>query len=295
MNMVIDALTKLGADVKSTASTIPMRILNGICAGEIEIDGSESSQLLTGLLIALPFAEAPSTIHVNNLKSKPYIDLTLKALRSFGIDVEHDDYKTFRIQPQKLDKDVDYTVESDWSGAAFHIVGAAISGTIELVGLDEDSTQADKSIVEAVIGCGAKVNWLNGKLQVSKSSLNAFEFDATDCPDLFPPLAALASCCTGVSKISGVHRLKYKESDRAQTIQKELQNLGIHVAVEGDQLVVHGGKIIGGMVHSHNDHRIAMMCAVLASVSDSPIDILGHTAINKSYPSFYKDLEMMNH
>ncbi|GAB5416571.1 MAG: 3-phosphoshikimate 1-carboxyvinyltransferase [Crocinitomicaceae bacterium] len=295
MDMVIDALEKLGANVSSNKGKLPLHIKGGIQSGTIEIDGSESSQLLTGLLVALSFLQGESTIHVDRLKSIPYVQMTLDILAEFGAIVKHDDFKTFYIPTPKVGHNpIHYTVEGDWSGASFHVVGAALSGEIELKGLNPNSAQADKAIVDAVALAGAKVGWEDGTLLVSEGARKAFEFDATHCPDLFPPLAALAACCEGTSKFTGVSRLASKESNRGLTIQSELKKLGIQVDLDGDEMFVTGGQVQAGRIDSQNDHRIAMMGGILATKSTGPIEITNPEAVNKSYPAFFKDLTQIS-
>jgi len=295
MDMVIDALEQLGAKVTSESGKIPLKIEGEIHAGTLQIDASESSQLLTGLLIALAYFPEESTIHVTAIKSIPYVQMTLDILNDFGIQIEHDRYLKYRIPAnQKWKAPNKYSVEGDWSGASFHCVGAAISGEIRLVGLNETSSQADRAILSALASCGARVAWENGALLIASNELNAFHFDATQCPDLFPPLAALAANCSGISSIEGVTRLAHKESNRALTIQTELQKVGIRVDLDHDTMRIHGGKVKEGTVDSHNDHRIAMMAAILATCSDGPITITNAGAIAKSYPEFFSDLKRVS-
>ncbi|PWL27382.1 MAG: 3-phosphoshikimate 1-carboxyvinyltransferase [Fluviicola sp. XM-24bin1] len=295
MDMVIDALEKLGARVDSNDGKLPLNITGKIQSGTIEIDGSESSQLLTGLLIALSFLPDDSTIHVQNLKSIPYVQMTLDILDSFGVKVTHEDFQTFRIPAYTSDFDsknesLAYTVEGDWSGASFHVVGSALSGEIALTGLNPKSAQADKAIVDAVRLAGASVEWKEDVLHVKEGEKKAFEFDATHCPDLFPPLAALAAGCEGTSTFIGVSRLASKESNRGLTIQSEMKKLGIEVELDGDVMRVTGGQVQAGTIDSNNDHRIAMMGAILATQTDAEIEITNPNAVNKSYPAFFEDL-----
>ena len=291
MDMVMDALEKLGASVKAQNGKLPLHIQGGIESGIVDIDGSESSQLLTGLLIALSFAPGTSTIHVRDLRSIPYVQMTLDILEAFGITVQHEKFETFYIPeaPKLIEKET-YKVEGDWSAASFHIVGAALSGQIALAGLHSNSAQADKAILDAVKMAGANVSWEKDVLHVSEGAKKAFEFDATHCPDLFPPLAALATGCEGVSVISGVSRLASKESNRGLTIQSELAKLGIQVRLTGDKMFIKGGTIRGGEIDSNNDHRIAMMGAILAVRAKDSIQIKRSEAVNKSYPTFFEDI-----
>lgn len=296
MNMVVEALEKLGAKVASQDHRLPLRVEGKIQPGTIEVDASESSQVLTGLLIALSFLPGQSTIRLSGVKSIPYIQMTLDILKEFGVEIPHEDYKVFYIpEAPDFSRATDrYEVEGDWSGASFHVVGAALSGSIELEGLSQVSAQADRAIVNVVRMAGANAVWKDSKLRVSSSYLKSFTFDATNCPDLFPPVAALAVCCEGVSEIVGVSRLASKESNRGLTIQSELKKLGIRVDLEGDLMRVHGGKIHGGTIDSCNDHRIAMMGAILATKTEESITIANPYAVNKSYPNFFDDIQTIS-
>ncbi len=291
MDMVIDALEKLGAKVQSKEGKLPLLVDGKIQSGTIEIDGSESSQLLTGLLIALSFLPGKSTIHVQDLKSIPYVQMTLDILEAFDVEVTHDNFQTFRIpEVTSTSEERLYTVEGDWSGASFHVAGAALSGEIKLMGLNQNSAQADRAIVDAVKLAGASVEWKDDVLHVKEGTKKAFEFDATHCPDLFPPLAALAAGCTGTSTFKGVSRLASKESNRGLTIQSELKKLGIEVQLEGDLMHVTGGKVQAATIDSNNDHRIAMMGSILATQTEDAIGITNPQAVNKSYPAFFADI-----
>jgi len=291
MDMVIDALQKLGCKVTSNEGKLPLVIEGKLNAGTLEIDGSESSQLLTGLLIALSFLSEASTIKVKELKSIPYVQMTLDILKSFGVEITHSNFETFTISAYKSTaNNAHYLVEGDWSGASFHVVGAALSGDIFLLGLNRNSAQADRAILEAVQLAGAEVSWDGPVLRVSEGKRKAFEFDATHCPDLFPPLAALAAGCDGTSVVHGVSRLASKESNRGLTIQSEMQKLGIAVTLDGDVMRITGGKVIPATIDSNNDHRIAMMGAIMATLTDGAISIQNPQAVNKSYPAFFEDI-----
>jgi 3-phosphoshikimate 1-carboxyvinyltransferase len=291
--IVADALSKLGVEVRTHKGLLPIQIKGPIKAGSIEIDGSLSSQLLTGLLIALPLADGDSTIKVRDLKSKPYIDMTLSIMQAFGVEVEHEDYQNFYIKGCQTYKDCEYAIEGDWSGAAFFLVYGAISGGIEIVNLNKASLQADKAILEALSLVGALVSLKSDSILVEKANLNAFEFDATDCPDLFPPLVCLASQCKGISRFKGVSRLIHKESNRALVLQKEFRKMGISIVIEGDEMYVTGGRAKACNVDSHNDHRIAMAAAIMNLFCEGNIEIENKEAINKSYPSFFDELSKL--
>ena len=215
VGMIGEALTQLGVKFQSDKGLLPFDIQGPVKGGKAIIDGSVSSQLLTGLLMALPLAENNSEINVTNLKSKPYIDMTIDLLSDFGIDIENNVYKSFRVAGHQQYLAAEYTIEGDWSGSAFLLVAAAIAGNVKIKGLRTDSKQPDRAILDVLQQSGAICRYHQNEIVTLKSELNAFSFDATECPDLFPPLAVLAAYCTGTSKISGVNRLFYKESNRA--------------------------------------------------------------------------------
>ena len=293
---------KLGIEIQSQLGYLPIQIKGPLKPANIEVDGSLSSQFLTGLLMAYAATDhTNAVIEVQDLKSKPYIDLTLSVLNAFGWKVQHQDYKRFEfLAHPPLAAHIDYTVEGDWSGAAFLLVAGAIAGPITVKGLQLDSTQADKAVLQALKATGASIEIKEHTIQIGPSKdsagitipLNAFEFDATDCPDLFPPLVALASVCDGITILHGVSRLAHKESDRGLTLQTEFAKLGIRIELDQDRMLVYGGTgIHGAEVFSQHDHRIAMACGVVALCADGPISITDAEAVNKSYTDFFKHLQ----
>ena len=295
---------KLGIEIQSQAGYLPIQIKGPLKPANIEVDGSLSSQFLTGLLMAFAATEnTNAVIEVQGLKSKPYIDLTLSVLNTFGWKVQHQDYKRFEfLAHPPLADHIDYTVEGDWSGAAFLLVAGAIAGPIVVKGLQLNSTQADKAVMQALKDAGASIDINENAIQIGPAkdkagvvgSLKAFEFDATHCPDLFPPLVALAAVCNGVTILHGVSRLAHKESDRGLTLQKEFAKLGIRIELNQDRMMVYGGTgIIGAEVFSQHDHRIAMACGVAALCADGPITITDAEAVNKSYTDFFKHLQYL--
>ncbi|HZL76555.1 MAG TPA: 3-phosphoshikimate 1-carboxyvinyltransferase [Bacteroidales bacterium] len=290
MFMIEEALNQLGVKCTSSGGFLPLTIEGPIVGGHCEIDGSVSSQLLTGLLMALPLAAGNSEIRVNNLKSKPYIDMTIQILKSFGISVENRDYSLFRIQGNQKYIPQSYTVEGDWSGGAFLLVAGAINGQLCVGGLRSDSMQSDKLIVNALENAGAHIISGENQIEITRSELKAFEFDATESPDLFPPLVALASYCEGISTIKGVSRLIYKESDRAKALQEEFGKMGIKIEIHNDLMFVIGGKPQGARVESHDDHRIAMAIAVSSLGATGKVSIRDSQCVAKSYPGFFDDL-----
>jgi 3-phosphoshikimate 1-carboxyvinyltransferase len=293
MNMIEEALNQLGATCTTEGGFLPIRIRGSLTGGYCEIDGSVSSQLLTGLLMALPLAERDSGIKVMNLKSRPYIDMTVQALDSFGVKIRNKDYSYFDIPGNQKYTPRMFTVEGDWSGAAFLLVAAAINGELKIAGLHTDSKQSDRLIIDALKKAGARIETENENIFISKSNLTAFEFDATESPDLFPPLVSLAAYCNGVSVIKGVSRLIYKESNRAAALMEEFGKMNITVELKGDLMFVTGGRPGGAQVNPHNDHRIAMAAAVTALGSTGRVYIEDSQCVGKSYPGFFADLKRL--
>jgi 3-phosphoshikimate 1-carboxyvinyltransferase len=310
MDFFDEIFPQLGIRVVSNGGKLPLEIQGPLQPRTIEIDGSLSSQFLTGLLFAFAAAGAPGvSIRVRDLKSKPYIDLTLQVMRCFGWEVENRDYAEFLFNAERRAGDPVYTVEGDWSGGAFLLVAGALAGPVRIKGLDEWSAQADKAILQALCDCGAVLEIGAGDILVGPPAagsanadgsanaagamlLTAFKFDATDCPDLFPPLVALAAFCAGTTEILGVTRLAHKESDRGLTLQEEFGKMGVRIELQGDKMLVFGGQgIKGAVVHSRHDHRIAMACAVAALKAEGAVVIEDAEAIDKSYPDFYRDLQ----
>ncbi|WP_336517944.1 3-phosphoshikimate 1-carboxyvinyltransferase [Pollutibacter soli] len=296
MHFFDEIFPQLGISIQTLNGKLPLDIKGPLKPANITVDGSLSSQFLTGLLMAYSAAEASDvTITVNNLTSKPYIDLTLDVMKKFGMKIpEVKNFETFYF-PSAANKasaeNIAYTVEGDWSGGAFLLVAGAIAGGLKVKGLQADSTQADKAILDALDNAGVKLNITENEIDVIPGVLKAFDFDATECPDLFPPLVALAAACDGQTTITGAKRLTHKESDRATVLKEEFGKLGILVELDGDLMHVHGGtQVHAAITHSHHDHRIAMAVAVAGLIADGPVVIEDAQAVKKSYPEFYRHL-----
>ncbi|MEW5845287.1 MAG: 3-phosphoshikimate 1-carboxyvinyltransferase [Bacteroidota bacterium] len=290
MSMVTNGLMQVGVKCTTNKGKLPITVQGPIQGGIVKVDGSVSSQAITGLLMASPYAKTDVTIEVENLSSRPYIDLTIQIMRDFGVQVEILPNDTYRIAAHQSYKACEYNVEGDWSGAAFMLVAGAIAGEVEVINLNPKSLQADRLILEALMSAGASLSVQENRIAVRKASLKPFDFDARNCPDLFPPLVALAACCNGQSRILGVNRLHGKESDRALTLQQEFGKLGVTIDLIGDLMVVNGASINPATTLSHGDHRIAMACAIAALAAKGPVEIDGSEAVSKSYPNFFDDL-----
>jgi 3-phosphoshikimate 1-carboxyvinyltransferase len=289
-------LPKLDVALTSFDGHVPFTVQGPLKPVAIKMDGSLSSQFLSGLLITLCFkATEPVTIEVNDLKSKKYIDLTIETLEHFGKVVEHEDYKLFRIIPSPFTKrrEVDITIEGDWSSAAFVLTAGALKGAVTVKGLSLRSMQGDMAILDVLKDCGVMVKVSeDDEISLERPErLKAFAFDATHVPDLFPVLAILAARCQGTSRIRGLHRLKQKESDREKSIVEMLTLFGVVHHKEEDELVIWGGGALRSCtINGYNDHRIVMAAATGAIVADGQVSITDAEAVAKSYPSFFGDL-----
>ena len=294
IEMMEEPLQALGVEVISNWGYLPISVKGPMRGGEIHVDGSLSSQFITGLLMALPLSPNDTVLHVENLKSRPYVDMTIDLAARFGVAIEHNNYEQFYIAGGQHYTPCTYNIEGDWSGASCLLVAGATAGSITIRNLNHISLQADLAIIEALARAGAEIITTNSSVTVHGGPLHAFEFDATDCPDLFPALAALAASCEGTSVLTGTQRLTYKESNRAETIAEVFGRLGIGVDLsEENTMRITGGTVSSAVVDSHNDHRIAMAAAVAALSSDDSVVIEGANAADKSYPNFWNDLDTL--
>ena len=320
MDMAEGALRAAGLSCRSAGGFPPLTVRGPLRGGRYRLDGRESSQFVTGLLIALAAAEGDSQIEIEELASAGYVDITLDVMAQFGAEARRlggpaaseagGGRALFAVKGRSGYRAARYEVEGDWSGAAFLLVAGALAGGvarggdaagaagiepegIEVAGLNPASAQPDRAIVAALRAAGADLTIAGGRVSVRRSRLRGFGFDARGCPDLFPPLVALASACAGESRIRGVSRLRAKESDRAAALSEEFGALGLDLAVEGDEIAVRpaaSGAIRGGVANARGDHRIAMAAAVAALAAAGPVAVDGAECVAKSYPGFWRDL-----
>ena len=294
MMLMIEPLRQLGVKVADGGGYLPIQVEGPIHGGEIEVDGSFSSQFITGLLLSLPMSQEDTTLKVKDAVSTPYIDMTIDTAKRFGVDIMHNegDYTEFFIKGGQQYQPTDLAIEGDWSGASTMLVAGAIAGEVTVSNLSTLSKQADTAICRALERAGAGIIIEQDSITVSKRDLKAFTFDATHCPDLFPALAALAAAAEGVSTIIGTSRLRHKESDRAETIRAEYEKLGIEVDITEENIMkIRGGKIQPATTFSHDDHRIAMSIAVSALRCEGEVTIENAECVAKSYPTFFEDLD----
>lgn len=269
--------------------TLPLTVSGKLTPGRFEIAGNVSSQYITGLLLALPILDGDSEIVLTTeLQSKPYVDMTVKVMADFGVKVEERENSYF-IPGNQVYQKRDYTVEADWSQAAFFMVAGALFGDVTLTGLDVNSTQGDKKIADILKKFGADVAVSNDRVVVKKSQLHGIEINATDIPDMVPSLAVAGIYASGKTVITGAQRLRYKESDRIESIVYNLKKLGAEVEENDDGMIITGSPLHAANMKGFNDHRIVMAMTVAATGVDGVSTIDDAQSINKSYPDFFND------
>ena len=289
-----DQLRAIGLHVQSNNGFLPIVIEGEITNSSLSVNASDSSQFLSGLLISLSQRPFDSVVHVSALSSTPYVDLTIDVVKDFGVRIRHDNYDTFYIEGNQSLSAQKINMEGDWSGASNHLVGAAISGEITMKGLSIVSTQADKCMLEVLADFGAIVEVNEREIKVKQNEKRPFVFDASNCPDLFPPLAILACAAVGTTEIKGLHRLVNKESNRQLSIVKMLNVLGVNFKIVSDSIFIEGNGVVqGGTIATYNDHRMSMAGAMAACIAASEITIDNVECVAKSYPNFFNDLEVL--
>ena len=303
------------SDERKVDCYLPLKVAGPLIPGRADVSGKGGSQLLSGLLAALPLCEGKSALYVHEPRSIPYLFITVDVLKKFGIrmssEMEGDDDfmetqdwslctgVNFHIKGGQRYKAADFAIDADWSGAAPFLVAGAVFGDVEVEGLDTGSLQADISIMDILMEAGASMSQLDspdGPIHVRRAPLSPFHTDLNNCPDLFPIVAVLAAFCPGESHILGVERLRHKETDRAAAIAEMLQQMGVPVRIEEDEMVITGmgltqriltGQLLkGGSYRSHADHRMVMALKVAALGADSPVVIDDETCVAKSFPTF---------
>jgi len=270
---------------------LPLKVSGKLTSGTYRVRGDISSQFITGLLFSLPILEGNSRIQITTkLESKGYIDLTLDILKDFGIEIENNNYKEFNIRGAQKYNSRNYYVERDYSQGAFFLVAGALGSSIVCSGLNKDSLQGDKVILDILEAMGCNVEESKEGIKVKPSKTKGIEIDASNCPDLVPILTVLASLSEGETKIVNAKRLRIKECDRLHAITKELNKLGANIIELEDSLIISGvNELKGGEVDSHNDHRVVMALAIAATRARGNVIINNPSAVEKSYPNFFKD------
>lgn len=285
----LEILPKHNVKVESNGF-LPLSISGKLTNGTYEAAGDVSSQYITGLLLALANVDGDSAVILTTkLQSKPYVDMTVKVMADYGVDVKETEFG-YLIHGNQQFKKLDYTVEGDWSQAAFFLVAGAIGGNITVNGLDMNSTQGDKEIVNVIRNFGGNITVDDNEIRCFGGELKGTEIDASDIPDLVPIIAVLAAFAKGKTVIKGAERLRYKESDRIESVVQNLKLLGAQVQETTDGMIINGGKKLNSAkLKGFNDHRIVMAFSVAGLYIDGAVEIDDAESINKSYPSFFED------
>ncbi len=271
----------------SVSLKYPLCVRNKLVIGDVEIAGNVSSQFISGLLMALPLCGGGSVRVTGDFQSKPYVDITVGAMRAFGAQVEEKG-NVYVVGSSPYASPGAVTAGGDWSNAAFFAVLGAIGGEIKVVGLDANSKQGDKAITKLLDELGAKVSGNDGVMQFAPGALCATEIDVRDIPDLVPALAIAAALAKGKTVVKGASRLRLKESDRIKSVAAMLASLGVKAEETDDGLIIEGAeRFVGGTVDSFGDHRIVMAASIAAARCDGAIIIEGAQAVKKSYPQFF--------
>lgn len=289
LNTYLECLPPHGAILK-THGGLPLEIDGGLIPGEYELPGNISSQFITGLLLALPLLPGDSRIRLTTpMESAGYIDLTLSVLHDFGIHIRTVE-GGWEVPGWQQYQPRDYTVEGDWSQAAFFLAAGALGGEISIHGLRRDSAQGDRESAALFQRFGAQVQWQEEVLIVSGAPLCGIQIDAAQIPDLVPVLAATAALAKGRTVITGAARLRLKESDRLEAMTKALTTLGVTITQQPDGLVIDGvPQLSPGTVDGCNDHRVVMALAIAALNGGNPTVITDANSVAKSYPDFFEE------
>lgn len=282
-----------GINYKTSNDELPLTVGGKINSGKFHVKGNISSQFITGLMFTLPFLDGDSKIVITTeLESKGYVDLTIDTLKKFGIEIENKNYKEFFIKGNQTSISRDYRVQGDFSQGAFFIVAGILGSKVKILDLDVDSLQGDKAIIDIVKKMGANIIIGRDYVEAKKSKTHGITIDASECPDLVPILAVLGAVSYGTTKIINAQRLRIKECDRLKAMATELSKIGANIKELEDGLIIEGKEQLkGGVVDSWNDHRIAMAMAIASIRCTEPVIIKNSTAVNKSYPDFWRDFE----
>jgi 3-phosphoshikimate 1-carboxyvinyltransferase len=294
LDPLVKAVNALGASAHATSDAHGLEVLvrGPLRGGEVTVQGDISSQFISGLLFATPLALRDVTINVEGaLESRPYVDMSIDVLRKHGISIEESDGK-FRVPaPQKF-VPASHKVPGDFSSAAFLIAATGAAGDeITISGLSPYEFEPDSAILKIAPEIGLEVQQNGNSLTIGKRELDGFEFDASNNPDLVPPLETIGCFADGSSEIRGVKRLVYKESNRLQTLPTELAKMGAKIHVEDDLIRIDGKRdLTGAAFDSQGDHRVAMACAVASLGARGESVIHNSETVAKSYPEFFQDL-----
>ena len=288
---LLEALKQLGVQTGSEGGYPPIRIKGKMQGGVAEIRGDVSSQFISSIILAAPYAIEPVTVKVTTrLESKPYVQMTLDAMRKGGVKaISKQGCVEIKVPLGKY-RPTRTRIEGDWSSASFMLAAGVLSGRVHVDNLDVESSQADKEIMQALDMMGAHVKIKGKRVTADKSILNGIEMDFSDCPDIFPIVSSLCATAQGKSTLTGLGRLKIKESDRLSAMTEGLRKMGARIQVVDDTCVIEGGPLKGALIDPHGDHRIAMSFAVLGTLAEGETLINDPNCVSKSYLGFWDDL-----
>lgn len=290
---LIETLEESGLYFKEKG--FPINISGNVTTDFFKISGDISSQYVSGLLLISSLLDQRSSIYLTTkLESRAYVNITIKVLRDFGIIVNELEEGVFEIYGgrDKILPPKEYQIEGDWSNAAFFLVGGCLGDSIKMSGLNLESSQGDKKIVQILKKAGAILTCSDDFISSNRSHLNSFEVDFSETPDLFPILSVVAALSKGQSILKGGERLKLKESNRIESTFQMLKSLGADVKKREDGLIIQGKEILdGGIVNSFNDHRIVMSVTMASIRCKEPVSIVNAGAVKKSYPNFFEDFK----
>lgn len=260
--------------------------------GDFTMRGDVSSQFVSGMLMVMPLLSGDSTLTVTGkLESAAYVDMTLKVMRDFGIQVTQKN-QTFFVEGNQHYLPKDYTVEGDYSQAAYFMAAGALAGDVTVTSLDPSSVQGDMEIVRILKKMGADVTYKDQGYQVKKDRLLGLDIDISQIPDLAPILGVLLSLSEGGGRLLNGVRLRYKESNRMESTVDMINALGGEAREEGDDVIIKSVKSLkGGHVYAHHDHRMVMASAIAAFRCEEAVQIEDYEAVSKSYPDFFTDLD----
>lgn len=285
-----DAGIKCSAEGTTPRVTVEGGILDG---GEVGLPGNVSSQFITALLLVAPFARKEMSINITTpLMSRPYVAMTLDVLDRFGIEVM-EEIDRFVVSPQKYHP-TSIEIEGDWSSASCLLALGAVSDAIEVEGLNPESYQGDRVLLDFLDTMGAVVKVSKDHIVVSRGDLRAIDADFADCIDLLPVMAVLAALAEGESVFTGISRARLKESDRVAAVKSGLETLGVGVEVNEDTLVINGVGVEGlrtpAVIDSYDDHRITMAFSIIGVVAGD-VTINGAESVNKTFPGYWEALK----
>lgn len=296
MKDLLNALFALGIEAKSLRNNNcpPIEIKGGaIVLQKVTISGNISSQYVTALLLIAPFSRSEVTIDVQNLKSKPYVAVTIDVMKAFGVDVKNDNFETFVIPSVQMYRGRNYTIEGDYSSASYFFAASAITGgEVTVKNLNPNSSQGDANFVQILKQMGCLVKKRNNAITVKGlKELRAVDVDMGDYPDIVQTLTIVAAFAQGTTHIRNIGHLKYKEIDRIEKPALELAKMGINTDVSENELTIYGAEPRGATIDTHNDHRMAMSFAVAGLGAQGKTIITNAQVVAKSYPNFFNDLK----